>query len=206
MTPIFLTILQANAGDVEKYGPLATIVQGAGFLLAAAFALSLGWMKRAGSKWIPPEEALPKSTTRVASLISAVMLCFIFVFLRNPDRSIVLALTTVFFLIVCVTALLITVFIIRKYGFESSEKDKKGSTVTITKLGGSEYTHDAKQAVKVRNVTPDRLFEESHRDIKLIYTKASIAKIHTLVSATFIVFQSSGTLALGGAGLLLSMA
>ncbi len=192
--------------EMIEYGSLAEIVKNVGILLAAVLAISLGWMKRHGSQWIPPDEAVPKATTRTASLITAVLLAFLYAFLRQPERIIVLAILTFLSLITAVSGHLYIVYLLKRYGFEVEGKTWFGKKIKRIKLGGSKLTHDAIRAREVRKVDVDRLFEESGGVLEAVFTKQSIAKIHTTVSAVFLIFQSFGSLALGGAGLLLSTA
>jgi hypothetical protein len=101
----------AVGGTAAKYGPLTDTVKNAGFLIAATLALSLGWMRRSGaSSWLPPEEAVSKATTRFASLITAVLLALIYVFLHQPERTAILAAITFFCLAAAVTGLLLTTY------------------------------------------------------------------------------------------------
>jgi hypothetical protein len=193
------------AHSVAKYGPLTDLVKSAGFLVAATLALSLGWMKRSGSSWVPPEEAVPKATTASASLVTMVLLALLFVFLDQPERMPILALAAVLCLIFALIGLFSTIYFMKTYGFETTRKNWRRKEVKAIKLGGSEFTYDAGEAIKVRKVGPDQLFKEAQGDLTLVYTKPSIAKIHVAVTATFLVFQAFGSLALGGAGLLLSV-
>jgi len=204
---MFIDPALADVGNVAaKYGSLGEVVKNAGFLIAATTAISLGWMKRSGSSWVPPEEAVPKSTTRFASLITAVLLAILYVFLREPERTPILAIITVICLAIGLFGLLCTIFLIKKYGFEAKRRNWRGKEVTTIKLGGSQFTHDASEARRVRHVEVDPLLKEAQGDLKLVFTRESIASVHTAVTATFLLLQSFGSLALGGAGLLLSTA
>jgi hypothetical protein len=198
--------LAAVGSSAAKYGSLADMVQNGGFLLAATLALSLGWMKRSGSSWVPPEEAVPKATTRFASLLTSVLLALLYVFLRQPERIVILASVTVVLLVIALIGLLSTIYIIKTYGFETTSRNWRGKEVKTIKLGGSELTHDAKEDIRVNHVPLDHLFRLAQGDLSLMYTKASIAKTHTAVTVTFLALQSFGSLALGGAGLVLSSA
>lgn len=201
INPAFAAVGSAAA----KYGPLADMIRAAGFLLAAALTLSLGWMKRSGSSWVPPEEAVPRATTRFASLITAVFLALLYVFLRQPNRTTPLAIVTLFSLVFALIGLLVTVYIMKNYSFPATRKNWRGKEIQTVKLGGSQYTHDASEAIRIRHVTVDRLVQEAQGELTLVFTKASVAKIHTLVTATFLALQACGSVALGGAGLLISL-
>jgi hypothetical protein len=196
----------AVGSGVGKYGPLADMVKGAGFLLAATLTLSLGWMRRSGSSWVPPEEAVPKATTRFASLITAVLLALLYAFLHQPDRTTPLAIVTLLSLVCALIGLLVTIYIMKSYGFAvGTHKNWRGKEIQTVKLGGSQYTHDASEDMRVNHVTVDRLVQLAQGDLTLVFTKTSVAKIHTLVTATFLALQACGSLALGGAGLLISL-
>jgi len=200
------TALAAIGGLATKYGSLADTVKGVGFLLAAILTISLGWMKRSGSSWVPPEEAVPKATTRFASLITAVLLAFIYVFLHQPERIPILAIVTFLSLVISLTGLLFTTYVIKAYGFPATRRNWRGKEIHTIKLGGIEFTHDAAEAIKIRNVDADHLLQEAQGDLNLVFTKISVAKIHLSVTASFLALQSFGSLALGGAGLLFSLA
>jgi cytochrome b561 len=122
------------ANSAAKYGPLADLVKSAGFLVAATLALSLGWMKRAGSSWVPPEEAVPKATTASASLVTMVLLALLFVFLDRPERMPILAAATVLFLIFALIGLFFTIYFMKTYGFETKRIDSHGKEVKAIKL------------------------------------------------------------------------
>jgi hypothetical protein len=133
-------------------------------------------------------------------------LALLYVFLHQSERAPILAAVTFLSLAAALVGLLTTIYLMKTYGFETTRKNWRGKEVKAVKLGGSEFTHDASEAIRVRNVGPDRLLEEAQGDLKLIYTRPSIAKIHMTITATFLALQSFGSLALAGAGLLLSMA
>ena len=57
-----------------------------------------------------------------------------------------------------------------------------------------------------RQVSTARLVEEADYDLTLVFEQASIASVHTKAMLSFITFQGMGTVALGAAGLLLSVA
>jgi len=196
----------AVGGSVAKYGSLADTVKNAGFLLAATLTLSLGWMKRSGSSWVPPEEAVPKATTRFATLITSVLLALLYVFLRQSDRVVMLAIVTAVSLVIALIGLLFTIYIMKTYGFETTRLNWRKKEVKTIKLGGTELTHDAKEDIRVTHVPLDHLFRRAHGDLSLMYTKGSIGKTHMAVTVTFLVLQSFGSVALAGAGLLLSLA
>jgi hypothetical protein len=110
------------------------------------------------------------------------------------------------FLVFALAGLLFTIYLMKTCGFEAKRRNWRGKKIKTTKLGGSRFTHDASEAIKVRHVGVDRLVEEAQGDLQLVFTKESIAKIHLAVTGTFLALQSFGSLALGSAGLLLSLA
>ena len=147
--PAFAAVGSAAA----KYGSLADMIKGAGFLLAATLTLSLGWMKRSGSSWVPPEEAIPKATTRFASLITTVLLALLYVFLHQPDRTTPLAILTFLSLVFALIGLMVTIFIMKSCGFPTTRRNWHGKEIQTVKLGGSQYTHDANEAIRVQTRT-----------------------------------------------------
>ena len=203
-----MSIFDIAAGIISdagsKYGPLLTTVKGVGFLLAATFTISLGWMKRSGSRWAPPAEAVPKATTRFASVITAVLLAVFYVFLHQPDRAAMLTLLTFLALLLAAVGLFSTIYLIKAYGFEAKRKGWFGRQITDIKIGGSQLTYDASEAQRLRHVEVDRLFVEAQGDLSLIFKKPSIARVHVLLTISFLTFLSFGSLALAGAGLLLN--
>lgn len=170
------------AATAAKYGPLADIVTNAGFLLAATLALSLRWMKRSGSSWAPPEEAVPNATTRVASLVTAVLLALLYVFLNSPGRQGVLAGITLFFLVGAVAGLLLTIYMIKAYGCEMERTNWRRKKVKTIKRGGKQLTKEAEQIRQSRNVSVDRLVQEAQGDVTLVFEKSSLAGVRTAVT------------------------
>ena len=193
----------AEGASAAKYGPLGDMVTGAGFLLAAALALRLGWMRRSGSYWVPPDEAVPKATTRVALLVTAVLLALLYVFLSNPGRKEILAAITLLFLILAVIGLLSTTHIMRAYGVEVERTNRRGKKVKSIKLGGKRLTSEAERIKRTRRCSVDRLVQEAQGELTLVFERSSLAGVHTTATAMFLLLQVFGSLALGAAGLLL---
>jgi hypothetical protein len=62
---------------VATYGVLSETVALSGSLIGAASAIGLAWMRRA--RWLPPEEAVPGATAKVAALVCAVVIGVLYV-------------------------------------------------------------------------------------------------------------------------------
>lgn len=182
------------------YGPFADLVRYGGCALAAAVALRLGWMRREGSRWSPPEEAVSKGTTKVSALATAVLLGLLLVFLSGRSNAPVLGVLAITFLALALFGLLASVYLMNAHGFPDAGRGKWHGT----KLGGDQLTDEAKKISQGRSVTPDRLVEEAGGNVRLVFTQPSIAKIHTLATFFFVLLQAFGSLALGSIGLLLA--
>ena len=184
--------------------PLSDVVTNAGFAVAAATALGLGWMRRQGSKWAPPDEAVSRGTTKVGALVTAVLLVVMYAFLKQSGPSAILAALGVVFLVLAVGALLFTTYLMTAYGYEYQAVGWFGSTVKRRHLGGKKLTEEAKNIKTKRGVSVARLVFEAQDEMTLVFEPDSIAAVHTQALAAFLLLQSAGSLALGAAGLLLS--
>ena len=190
-----------------EYGSLSGLIEQAGFLAAAVFSISFGWMKRSGSKWAPPEEAVHKATTRASSLVTMVLLAVMYTYFRQPGTLDSLAILTLISLALTLAGLFSTVYLMKTYGIQKTDESWRKRLKTGIVLGGSVLTDEAIRISEKRGgVSPDQLYEESNGRLHLVFTKQSIGRIHTIATGAFVAFQAFGSLSLAGAGLLLSIA
>jgi hypothetical protein len=74
----------------------------------------------------------------------------------------------------------------------------------VIKLGGCVFRDEAAVTIRDTGVTDKDLLADAQGDVYLLFTKASIASIHTTALGLFLLFQAFVTLAICGAGILLS--
>ena len=181
--------------DASAAGPLAFIAKYAGFIIALGVAVRFGWMRRA--KWMPPEEAIPDATAKVASLFTGVAIAFLYVF---ADRGIATAgmgwIAVVCFALTAM-ALGVTIYLSVTLSFEDKSLGKRV-------LGGFTLTEEAKTIRKRRRLEPNQLFENSHYNKDFVWTRLSQAFAQILVTFGFLTLQIAGSILLADGAILVS--
>jgi hypothetical protein len=94
---------------------------------------------------------------------------------------------------------------VKRYGYRQPTKSliMKRSTCAV-KIGGFRLTPEAERSSRERNTSLSELMKQSDYDVDLVFTRPSVASLHTIVQFTYMVFEVAGPLALASAGLLLT--
>jgi len=183
---------------VSEYGVFANIVTIAGALSSAAAAITLAFMKR--SKWQPPEEVLPAATSRLAALLSMVVIALLYVF-GNRIGIVALAAITIAFLIIAIVALVIVIYYSTNYSYYYPGQQVEANR----KLGGNVLTDEATIIREKRKRTIKQMFDDAQGDKDLVWTRASQTAVSIRATLSFIALIGFGTCTLIAAAMLVAV-
>jgi predicted RND superfamily exporter protein len=184
---------------VSEYGVFANVVAIAGALSSAAAAITLAFMKR--SKWQPPEEALPTATSRLAALLSMVVIAILFVF-GNRIGIVALAGVTIAFLIIAIVALVVVIYYSTNYSYYYPGHEVEANR----KLGGNVLTDEAERIREKKRRTIKQMFDDAQGDKDLVWTRASQTAVSIRTTLSFIALIGFGTCTLAAAAMLVAVA
>jgi len=183
------------------YGTLAPLVKAAGWLASSAAAITFTWKRRV--KLEPSEEDVPNGSRRIAGLLSAVSVGYIYAQLSTSDA--IPALGRVL-LVSSLTAL--AVFLVYLYLIGAKTYDVVYATGVNTSekrrvIGGFRFLDSAKQVMAKRGINPQQCLEGRRYDPDKVWTKESRALAKVAFTLCYILLIVSGTCALSCAAILL---
>lgn len=181
--------------DASAAGPLAFIVKYAGFVIALGVAIRFGWMRRA--KWMPPEEAVPDATTKVATLFTGVAIAFLYGFAESGVGTVRMGWIAVICFVLTAVALGVTIYLSVTLSFEDKTRAKRV-------LGGFKLTDEAKAVREQRHLAVDQIFEDSLYKKDRVWTRSSQAFAQIFVTFGFLTLQIAGSILLADGAILLS--
>ena len=183
-----------------EYGGFANLVAIVSSLVAATTAVSLAFMKRAS--WQPPQESVPKATSRVAGLTTAIIIAILYVFAPSLGTPI-LALITVALAVIAVWGLMTSIDTNRRFSYFKEEVNQTEATRV---LGGDELEEEAAKIRKRRKRSEQELLWDAHGRLDLVWSRASLAKVEKRSTLAFILLIAAGSSSLAAAGVLVATA
>jgi tetratricopeptide (TPR) repeat protein len=199
-----MSILEPN-----DYGPLNHLVSTAGWLLATAGALILGFKRRA--RWEPSEEDVSRGPQRVGSLLVVVAIAMLWTQARTLDYLPQLNRLTLALLGITILSLLIYGILIGTLTYE--KVDSPGGTLRKQKIiGGFWLTKGAKLQLRKKAsarspvfLTKQQLLKGAAYDPDLVWSPFS----RSLAKAVFVIFYlgltAFGTITLLCASIILDL-
>jgi hypothetical protein len=107
-------------------------------------------------------------------------------------------------LLFAIAALLTSVYLNTAYVYEKERRI--GSKTERTRvLGGFQLTAEAAEIQKKKGLSVQGLFENSHYDADLVWTRTSRGLLKVLSTAGYLILQSTGSIGLSAAALLVSL-
>jgi hypothetical protein len=184
---------------MKDFGVFAFLVAIVSSLAAAAGAIRLAFMKR--TKWQPPEEAVAKGTSRLASLMTMVFIALLFTFGARIGL-VPLAVITVSCFLIAVIALMMTINTNTKYSYFYPDPGNEANR----KLGGSVLTPEAAKIKENHNQTEQEMFEDVKGAKDKIWTRGSQSSVNIRSVISFIALIGFGSCSLAAAGMLVAVA
>jgi hypothetical protein len=188
---------------VSNYGVLRHVVSGASSIIAAGAAIALTWRGRA--KWEPSEEDIRQGPQRVGGLVAAIFIAVLWFENKSSPKSHLLISVAIIGAAICVLTLLAYSFLIAsktltlKYVVNGVVKERKI-------IGGFRRTANTKTVLKERkNLTMQELFAGTAYDVDKVWTPRSRAVAKVIFVACYLALTVSGTVALAGAAMLISL-
>jgi hypothetical protein len=181
--------------------PLKWITANAVAIIAVVTSIRLGWIGRRGSKLLPGDEVIAKIWTRSVFLVAGVIFVFMYKFMAQREE--ILGGITLVFLVTALISLFLLTRILKRFGIMFETRGWFKRKISIIKLGGDALTPEAAKLKCEKQLSMRALLKEANGRIETLFTVESITKIHQRASVYFIIFQSTATIALCGASLLL---
>lgn len=186
----------------DTYGPLEEVISGASFAMAAAVALFTAWRGR--SDWEPAKSDLPDLPAKVGVLVSAVLITVLFVgTIEASDNTLIMVATLLGVAVVVVASVaylsLIGIFVcVRQHYRDDSELDEERI------IAGFVLTPEARRAKREGHLTTQNLLAGMGYEPDAVWAPWSriITKLAFVVA--YLLLTVAGTIALAGAGILLS--
>jgi hypothetical protein len=194
----------------QGHSPFTTATSFISYAFAAVATVRAGWLPRRGSRGLPDEQAVPKGYSAMATPVMVIGFAVLYYFFGNPIQPIYILVFTLLFLVLGTVGGFGTYYMTKRHGIPYTDAPGKilwlfnRQPREVIKLGGSKFTVEAQRDVDTNNKSDKTLLEQAQGDVYLVFTKDSIAAIHTTILAFFLAFEVFGTMALFGAGLLLS--
>ena len=190
---------------MNEYGPLANLVAVAGSIMAAGGAISLAWRGRAS--WEPSQEDLPRGPTKVAALLSSVIIVVLWAFQETLYQSSWLLSIIWTGLILTVLGLFTYVFLIRVYVYTCEVAIDERRVVEKKVIAGFILTEGARKAqTENPGVDLQSLFKGSGYRKDWVWTKHSQGLAEVCFIAAYMTLIVPGSITLASAALLLSRA
>ncbi len=182
---------------MTDYGEFANLVATVTSLVAAGAAITLAFTKR--SKWQPPEEAVSAAVSRIAALMTAIGIAFLYVF-ASKMQSGALAIVSACLFAATLLAVLVAISVnIRRSFYYPAIRVEENRV-----LGGSKLTPEAAKIHSERGFTEQRLFEDAQGDKDLVWTRPSQVSVNLQSTLSFIILIGAGGCALASAGALVA--
>lgn len=188
---------------VSNYGVLRPVVSGAGSIIAAGAAIALTWRGRA--KWEPSEEDVKEGPQRVGGLVAAIFIAILWFENKGSPKSHLLIFVAIIGAAICVVTLLVYSFLIAMKTF-TLKRVVNGAVKEQKIIGGFKRTANTKTELKKHgNLTMQDLFAGTAYDADKVWTPRSRAVAKVIFVACYLVLTVSGTVALAGAAMLISL-
>lgn len=184
-----------GAADPGPFGPVVGYV---GAIAAATAAIGVTWRGKL-KDWKPPEEDLPNTAQKVVLLLACIGMVTVWFYIEpaNADR----------FLIISIGAGLVALFgfifylqALKNHSYHKVVAIDAAKTATVKILGGDELLKEAEKAMRGKNLTVQDYLEGVAYDPDRVWTRASRAKVTTIVVSLFILVLLTGTLAMSTLG------
>jgi hypothetical protein len=152
----------------QNYGPLTDLVKYSGLLISAAAAIGIAWRRNAN--WEPSEQDLPKGPSRVAGLLTAVIIAVIWTQFSSESYQRPLAVAAIVLGTVCLLAFLTYGYFIARQTFDKEISVDPNQSKWERIVGGFRLTPDARRGLS-RAGSIQRLFKGAGYDPDLIWTR-----------------------------------
>jgi len=185
----------------SDYGVLSNIVTTAGSLVSATTALTLGWRGRAS--WEPSEQDISKGPQKVASLISAVSVALVWVYLRQPEQIDWTSKVTIFGAIFTASFLLLYGFVSATQTYFREIGDSSSDTKRENVIGGFSLVPEARDFIRDhKTVTLQEYFRIVSYDFDRVWKRSSRALAKQLFVLVYMGLTVSGTISIASASML----
>ena len=187
-----------------EYGDLLPLVKAAGWLISAAWALIFGWRGRS-KRWAPSEEEIPGAPSRIAGLLTAVLLGVLW-FQETSDITQGRWLLPILWVSVAVTvvAFLLNNFALTTLMYERVEA-QHNQPVTTRIVGGLWLTPEAREVRRKVHDTIQNIFAGNEYVTDRVWPRPARAFAKVLFIIFYLLFTVGGSAALA-AGALVTLA
>ena len=187
-----------------EYGDLLPLVKAAGWLISAAWALIFGWRGRS-KRWAPSEEEIPGAPSRIAGLLTAVLLGVLW-FQETSDITQGRWLLPILWVSVAVTvvAFLLNNFALTTLMYERVEA-QHNQPVTTRIVGGLWLTPEAREVRRKAHDTIQNIFAGNEYVADRVWPRPARAFAKVLLITFYLLFTVGGSAALA-AGALVTLA
>jgi hypothetical protein len=181
----------------SSLGPLANLARSAGWLVSAAFAITLTWRRR--SKWEPSEEDISGGPARVGALLTAIAIALIWSQLFDASRQRALIAVSLICAGICLVSLLLYGFLVAINTFTAGKSAGERQTKII---GGFWLTSQAKTKLQdSHSQTIQDILEQECID--RVWPRSSRAFAKLCFVLCYLALTVTGSVALASAAVLI---
>jgi hypothetical protein len=185
----------------NDYGDLNLLVKVAGWVLSAAWALIFAW-RGWSKKWAPVEEEIHGGAGRVAALVTALGLGYLWLVQAadmSQGRWLIPWLTGAAVVTIVVFLLYVSLRYIFTYDREYSSKPNEVAVKKV--VGGLWLKREARQIRRKDRVSVQDIFRGMGYDAEYVWSRGARAAARMLLALLFIVVTAGGSVALAAGAL-----
>jgi hypothetical protein len=184
-----------------NYGVLAEVVATSGSLMAATGAIGLAWRGKAVPNWNPADEEVPDGAQKVAGVLSAAVIAYLWAALRSPAKSSTLDLLLIIFGVLTVVSLLGYSFVKGTQTLHATKVKPDGKTEQVDIIGGFKLRPKALELRDNEDKTVQEILQGALYDPDKVWTRTSRQLAKTAVLIGYMGLLIFGTLLLAAAAL-----